>query len=329
MRKLHLLSDSELLTKTHDCARKERRVVSELLWHLREVESRRLFAARGFSSLFEYTVKELGYSEGAAYRRVNAMRALKDVPQFEQALSEGRLSLSTLSSVQNHCRVEKVSVKEKASLVEQVLGKSQRETDRLLATLAPQSFKQEKTRPLDDELTELRIALSKDQMAVLEKARAKFSHRAKSWAELLEILASDAVKGPKPRQPVVATVEAKIAEKGAPTVAATASAKVSPAVATALSPTSAQKLRSRYIPRAIKRDHFARSGHRCEFIDPTTKRRCEATHFLELDHVKPLALGGTIARENLRVLCRAHNQWHALQSFGHEKMQRHWGQSKW
>jgi 5-methylcytosine-specific restriction endonuclease McrA len=253
------------------------------------------------------------------------MRALNDVPQFEQALSEGRLSLSTLSSVQNHCRVEKVSVQVKAGLIEQVLGKSQRETDRLLATLAPQTFKKEKTRPLDDELTELRIALTKDQMAVLEKARAKFSHRAKNWAELLELLASDAVKDPKPRKLVVAKVESKVAAKGAPTGAAWVAARVSPAVATALSATSAQKLRSRHIPRAIKRDHFARSGHRCEFVDPTTKRRCEATHFLELDHVKPLAFGGTTTRDNLRVLCRAHNQWHALKSFGHKKMQQHWG----
>jgi hypothetical protein len=322
MRKLHYLSDSELLAKTHDCVREERRAVTELLWHLREVESRRLFAARGFSSLFEYTVKELGYSEGAAYRRVNAMRALKDVPQFEQALSEGRLSLSTLSSVQNHCRVEKASVEVKADLVEQVLGKSQRETDHLLATLAPQTFIKEKTRPLDNELTELRIALTKDQMAVLEKARAKFSHRAKNWAELLEILASDAVKDPKPRKLVVAKFESKVAAKVTPTVAAKGAATV----AATHSPTSAQKLRSRYIPRAIKRDHFARSGHRCEFVDPTSTRRCEATHFLELDHVKPLALGGTTTRENLRVLCRTHNQWHAFQSFGHEKMQKHWGQ---
>jgi hypothetical protein len=326
MRKLHLLSDSELLAQTHDCAREERRAVTELLWHLREVESRRLFAARGFSSLFEYTVKELGYSEGAAYRRVNAMRALKDVPQFEQALSEGRLSLSTLSSVQNHCRVEKVSVQVKAGLIEQVLGKSQRETDHLLATLAPQTFRKEKTRPLDAELTELRIALTKDQLAVLEKARAKFSHRAKNWAELLELLASDAVKDPKPRKLVVAKVESKVAARVAATVEARVAAKVSPALAATLSPTSAQKLRSRYIPRAIKRDYFARSGHRCEFVDPTSKRRCEAAHFLELDHVKPLALGGTTTSENLRVLCRAHNQWQALQSFGPEKMQRHWGQ---
>ena len=38
--------------------------------HLREIRERGLYLARGYSSLFQYTVKALRYSEGAAYRRL-------------------------------------------------------------------------------------------------------------------------------------------------------------------------------------------------------------------------------------------------------------------
>ncbi|WP_397427890.1 HNH endonuclease [Pseudolysinimonas sp.] len=39
----------------------------------------------------------------------------------------------------------------------------------------------------------------------------------------------------------------------------------------------------------------------------TTGVRCLSRQFLELDHVKPRALGGGDEASNLRLLCRAHN----------------------
>jgi hypothetical protein len=61
---LKSLSDSELLTRTQHAAKEERRVTIEVLHLLREVDRRRLFAARGFSSLIDYAIRELGYSSG-------------------------------------------------------------------------------------------------------------------------------------------------------------------------------------------------------------------------------------------------------------------------
>ena len=51
--------------------------VSTLIEFLAEADSRRLFAERGYSSLLDYVTKCLGYSEGSAYRRINAARLLK------------------------------------------------------------------------------------------------------------------------------------------------------------------------------------------------------------------------------------------------------------
>src|SRR5271170_8130215 len=41
--------------------------------------------------------KELAYSEDQAYRRINAMRIVKELPQIEEKISAGALTLSALS----------------------------------------------------------------------------------------------------------------------------------------------------------------------------------------------------------------------------------------
>ncbi|MAE70888.1 MAG: hypothetical protein CME06_10515 [Gemmatimonadetes bacterium] len=52
---------------------------------------------------------------------------------------------------------------------------------------------------------------------------------------------------------------------------------------------------------------FARDGGRCAFVD-RHGRRCNSQWLLELDHIHPFALGGSHHPDNLRLLCRAHNQ---------------------
>ncbi len=63
------LSNQELLSQTKFLVQKERNIHIQILHHLKEIDSRKLYFEQGFSSLFDYAVKELGYSEGAAYRR--------------------------------------------------------------------------------------------------------------------------------------------------------------------------------------------------------------------------------------------------------------------
>src|SRR6476620_6168878 len=95
--KLHALSDKELLKSTKALVARERTLLTEILHHLREVERRRLFSELGRQSLFDYAVRELGYSEDQAYRRINAMRLLKEMPQIEGKIADGSLTLSSLS----------------------------------------------------------------------------------------------------------------------------------------------------------------------------------------------------------------------------------------
>jgi hypothetical protein len=41
---------------------------------------------------------------------------------------------------------------------------------------------------------------------------------------------------------------------------------------------------------------------------------------LELDHIDPFSRGGASTPDNLRLRCRAHNQLHAEECFGRERV---------
>ena len=94
------LSNQQLLSQTKFLVQKERNTHIQVLHHLGEIDSRKLYLELGFSSLFDYAVKELGYSEGAAYRRIKAMKLCRDLPDTESRLQSGKLSLSSASQLQ-------------------------------------------------------------------------------------------------------------------------------------------------------------------------------------------------------------------------------------
>ena len=94
------LSDRELLAQTSNLARVERHLQGAIIDHLTEIDARGLFLCRGYSSLFEYAVRELGYSDAAAGRRIAAMRLCADNPHTRERLRDGSLSLSAAAELQ-------------------------------------------------------------------------------------------------------------------------------------------------------------------------------------------------------------------------------------
>jgi 5-methylcytosine-specific restriction endonuclease McrA len=64
-----------------------------------------------------------------------------------------------------------------------------------------------------------------------------------------------------------------------------------------------------YISIRIKRRLLAKARHECEFIDLITEKKSTSRFHLEIDHLRPLALGGNHEEPNLRILRRAHNAY--------------------
>jgi len=75
----------------------------------------------------------------------------------------------------------------------------------------------------------------------------------------------------------------------------------------------------RTIPAHVRRAVSKRDGGRCTFVSESGTR-CPAKAKLEYDHVTPVARGGEATIGNLRLRCRAHNQYEAERTFGEEFM---------
>jgi 5-methylcytosine-specific restriction endonuclease McrA len=77
----------------------------------------------------------------------------------------------------------------------------------------------------------------------------------------------------------------------------------------------------RYIPADVRRAVRRRDGDQCTFVSEAG-RRCSAKAPLEFDHIVEVARGGKPTVGNLRLLCRAHNQYEAERTFGAEFIRR-------
>jgi 5-methylcytosine-specific restriction endonuclease McrA len=71
----------------------------------------------------------------------------------------------------------------------------------------------------------------------------------------------------------------------------------------------------RHIPNAVRRAVWKRDQGQCAFVSDSG-HRCDARIGLELDHLVPVARGGTATADNIRLLCRAHNQYAADRTYG-------------
>jgi hypothetical protein len=163
--------------------KEERKLGLEILHHLREIERRKLFAEVGYPSLFLYCVKHLGYDEAGAQRRIASMRLLKEIPELEEKIQEGKFSISTLAKAQlffkNEEKVQKLKIEEKKQIIEKLSGKSKREVERELLSLSsnPEVHLREKIRVVAGEKVEMTFFADPELQEILEKIRGVLSHK--------------------------------------------------------------------------------------------------------------------------------------------------------
>jgi hypothetical protein len=293
------LNDSDLILKTKSLVGEEKKILQNILESLSEIDKRRLFASRGFGSLFDFCVQELGYSESAAYRRIASMKLIKSLPEAKKSLALGFVNLSTLSQLQTFIKKDenlkgtKLNYEEKLSLLKAIENKSQKECEREFVKLQPELIKtKESIRVVTEELTEIRFMASKKLMGKLNELKDILAHQngSNSTHELVEILADISLKKLKSLSKL------------------NSSATVSQNVKTSLA--------------EIKRQVWRRDNGECQYEDPLTKRKCKMKHKVQIDHIIPKATGGDDTLENLRLLCATHNQLAAIQVFSRQHMAR-------
>ena len=329
------LSDRELLRETRNLVRHERHLQSAVIDHLSEIEARGLYLERGFSSLFDYAVRELGYSDAAAARRIGAMRLCADQPDAREGLRDGSLTLSAAAELQwafdRQRRRGSISgtaaiapagtpapdsapavplppaepeppplvldAVGRQKLVEEAAGKSARQVRRMLADLDPElAPPADRVRPLGDGRYELKATIDAECQQGLEQLRGLLSHV-------------------DPRMTMGQLVGRLVQEAldrhdpGRAPRRARGGSRSADGKANAPRTPTPEQAQGRSAPAdtaaAPKTDP---DGGRCSYADPQTGRRCNSTHLIEIDHIVPHALGGAADPGNLRLLCGAHHR---------------------
>ncbi len=131
--KLNHLTDSALLKDIQQLVTEERNLNGKILWHLKEIDRRKLFTELKCTSLFDYCVRFLKYSEGQASRRVSGARLLKDLPVIAEMLEIGSINLTQLNQLNYFFREENIKDPiEKEEILKKLENKSTRETERIL-----------------------------------------------------------------------------------------------------------------------------------------------------------------------------------------------------
>lgn len=360
MTNVHDLDDASLIASLGRIVQEHRRSTTLLIVHLAEMDSRNLHAEQGYSSLYQYCVQVLRFSADEAVRRIEVARLIQAYPPARVQIASGMLSLSVACQLRKLLTPENaeeliagvsgqsarraaewlatkfprpdvpesfrklpiprpvVAMPGQPSASPVVASSATAHLESMLAAgaaltgVAPhppvsgpvQSMApppRSKVEPLSTDRFSLKMTVSRATRDKLERARDLARHRCPDGSlESLFDLALDELIAKLERQRVA---NVKRPRTSAP-------------------PKSLRSLKARAaITASARRDVAARSQCRCEFVSAEGKR-CDETAFLEIDHVVPVALGGTSESSNLRHLCRAHNRLVAERALGKEYVRR-------
>jgi hypothetical protein len=127
-----MLSDDALLARVHELVARSRRVEAELVWHLAEVDARKLYLREACSSMHVYATSRLHLSDAEAFLRIRAARVSRRFPVVLRMLADGRIHLSAIAKLSPHLRDT-----DGEAVLARAVHRSKREIDLLVAELAP------------------------------------------------------------------------------------------------------------------------------------------------------------------------------------------------
>ena len=332
------LSDQALLQGLRALVRNDCQTTADLLAHLAEVDARRLFLPMAYPSMFEYCVRELHLSEDATSKRIQVARAARRLPAIFHAIAQGHVSLSAMVLLVPHLDENNCS-----QVLESARTKTVAEVRELVASLAPKPDLVPRLAALPSAPVEPEHATKHVEVAGIMPG---FGLESSAPAAAAPPTPTPALPPARvtPLAPKRFGLQVTLAQEThdklgrvqdllGSSVAPRDLAQVLDRALDALllelerkrfaATDDPRERRShgdgRYIPAQMRREVWQRDGARCTFHAPDG-RRCESRRDLEYDHVLPVAKGGRTCAENLRLLCRTHNQFEAERAFGRAHM---------
>lgn len=322
------LSDSDLLAQVEQVCAQERRSTAHLVALLMEVDTRKLYAPQGCSSLFTYCVQVLHFSEHAAYLRIEATRAARHFPVILDRLTDGVLHLTAVSLLAPH-----LTPANHLELLDAARHKTKREVEQLVARVRPQPdapivIRKLPTSPAAPD-SQIRVVVgSLDEPEAVtrptpaaqspvkppeikplapERFKVQFTVGRATYERLRQV--QDLL-----RHSIPDGDPALIFDRALTLLLADLSKSRLAAVKHPRPRRVATQNGSRHVPAEVRREVWQRDGGRCAFRGQ--HGRCSETGFLEFHHVVPFARGGAATSQNIELRCRAHNVYEAEQEFG-------------
>lgn len=314
------LSDERLVLDTKRLIARDRATTASLIAHLAEIDRRKLYLPAGFASMFEYCVEELGMSEDQACNRIEVARKAREFPVLLAAIEDGRLSQSAIRELAPHLTAENAS---------ELIGQASRLRRHQLRLLLAQRLPQAEALRLDGGVIALGQGAAESLAATHLSAHARIDPPPQNHAKPLSpnrfaldfTISSESHDRMRYFQSLVgvsnlgSTFE-RLLEISIPRVE-----KQKFGAATRPRKRDKRSPNPRYIPMDVRRAVWMRDEGRCTF-ESDAGRRCTVSGRVEFDHVIPVARGGLASVENLRLLCRAHNQYEAERLMGADFMER-------
>jgi len=127
------LTDHALEQRLTELLGDDRRLEVDLLAHISEVDRRKLYRERGYSSMFSFCVEKLHLAESVAYKRITVARAAHKYPSILEKIAQGGIHLTGASQLAPYCTPNNVD-----ELLAAATHKSKREIAKLLAETFPQ-----------------------------------------------------------------------------------------------------------------------------------------------------------------------------------------------
>ncbi|MGZ3774019.1 MAG: HNH endonuclease [Pseudobdellovibrionaceae bacterium] len=201
------VTNTELEVRLKDLVHKERKLLHVILEHIKEVDTRKLYLEKAYSSLYEYLVKECGYSGSAAMRRLEAARLLKEIPAVAEKIQQGSLNLSQIGELSKIIKKKerqtgsKINCLQKQELVSKISGKTTFETQKELSLALNIPIKENEVQRFQkDDSVRIEMTFTKKQFEKLLQCKDLAAHlihqehKDSSWASLIEILADQYLK---------------------------------------------------------------------------------------------------------------------------------------
>ncbi len=298
----------------------ERKITLEILMVIQTFDITRSYLELGYSSLFDYLTRGIGYSEGAAQRRISSARLLKQVPEIKSEIQSGKINLTQVAlaqvaiNSQEKSDKKKISVEKKSEILMSLKSKTSFETKKLLQSELPSYDPTPKTlvNP-KQETVSVTLSFTQDQWTQVQELLAMNSHKVPDQKieslllrlaaqerkrRAVQVIAKDTAQ-PNPPTEEAVLKDVKSNQTQSPPL------RRSPPIER---PSAGKRSRQRkYISVSVKREIFAKAQNQCQFISPMTGLRCRSQHFLQTEHKIAVMLGGSDEIQNLRVFCQAHN----------------------